>query len=792
MKPTQYLLLISLFIGLASPAWSQKYTISGQLTNANTGEDLIGATVYVEELESGSVSNLYGFYSITLERGTYHLKYSYVGYESISKVINLDSDQRINIQLSTKGEVLQEVQITAEAENENIREVQMSVEKIDIKTVQKLPQLLGETDIIRTIQLRPGVTSVGEGANGFNVRGGNIDQNLILLDEGHVYSSSHLFGFFSVFNPDAVKDMQLYKGGIPARYGGRLSSVMDVRQRDGNSKSFHGQGGLGALSSRLTLEGPIIKDKMSFLVSGRRSYADLFLLLTEDFKETQAFFYDLNAKVNYKISPTDRVFASGYFGRDVFNFGDAFKTDWGNTTGTIRWNHLFSDALFANFTAIYSDYGYGLGIPTGANAFNWSARIQTSRGQGDFTYYLNPKNTLEFGFSGTYYTIDPGTAKGVGETSFFNELVVPRENAWLFEAYLSNDQKIGDRLTLRYGLRYAYFANVGETKLNIYRDGVPTVAEDIIAVEEIGKGELVEDYGGLEPRLALNFAQSDSLSYKLSYMRTRQFIHLVSNTTTATPVDVWKLAGRYVAPAYADQIALGWFKNFKSHTYTIGIEAYYKWMYNLLDYRNGAELLLNDNVETEFLSGTGVSRGLEVTLEKKKGKLTGWIGYTLSRTEATVPGFTTDNYTQDANGINFGEAYPTNWDKTHDLSVVATYSLSQRIDLGAAFIYMTGRPASFPEGRFSFDNIVAPIYRYRNSFRIPPTHRLDLSVTLNPKEKEGNFESSWSFGVYNLYGRNNPYSIYFQPSFDAPTMTEAHQLSIIGIPVPYATWNFKF
>ena len=780
---TLLLFLLPLF------SWAQEeVTISGYLTDESNGEGLIGASVYVEELKAGTITNVYGFYSLTLPKGTYNIKFSYIGYKPIKKEMVLEASITTSLELSTNSELLSEVVVTAEKEDQNIREVQMSVERMDIKVVEKIPQFLGEADIVKSLQLRPGVTSVGEGANGFNVRGGNIDQNLILLDESPVFSSSHLFGFFSVFNPDAIKDAQLYKGGIPARYGGRLSSVMDVRQREGNSKGFHGQGGLGILSSRLTLEGPI-GDDISFLVSGRRSYADLFLKFDEDLKDNQAYFYDLNAKINWKISPKDRLYLSGYFGEDVFGFGDDFRTSWGNVTGSLRWNHLFSDKLFSNFTAVYSDYGYSLGVPTGAQAFNWEAQIETAEFKADFTWYANPKNQVTYGVDAIRYHIAPGRAEGTGSESFFNVIEVPNEYAWHFAGYINNEQKIGDKITFAYGLRYAHFFNVGKTEVNIYEYGVPTVSDDIIETVQYDRNEVIADYGGFEPRIGFNYMINDSNSIKVSYMRNQQFIHLVSNTTSATPVDVWKPAGKYVDPGVSDQVAIGYFKNLKRNTYNISAEAYYKQMNDLLDYRNGAELLLNDNVETEFLSGKGTSYGLELMFEKKKGLFTGWIAYTLSRTELVVDGFTAGDYT--TTGVNYGEANPSNWDKTHDLTIVGMYQITDRWSGGANFIYTTGRPASYPEGRFNFDGKVAPIYRFRNEYRIPNTVRLDISATREGKKRE-NFETSWVFGVYNVLGRKNPYSVFFQPDENMPTITQAQQLSIIGIPVPAITWNFKF
>lgn len=779
---------------LTTTAFSQeKYTLSGYLRDTQSGEELIGATIFIKELGSGTVTNVYGFYSITLPKGTYTVEYTYIGYQRITETIELTQDITKSMEIGVNTEVLKEVVVSAEREDKNVTDVQMSVEKLSMETIQKIPQLLGEADVIKSIQLRPGVTSVGEGAAGFNVRGGNIDQNLILLDEAPIYNSSHLFGFFSTFNPDAIKDAQLYKGGIPARYGGRLSSVLDVRQREGNNKEFHARGGLGLLFSRVTLGGPIVKDKVSFLVSGRRSYADVFLKLDEELADNTAFFYDLNAKINYKMNDRNRFFLSSYFGRDVFRFGEDFETFWGNFSLSARWNHLFSDKVFSNFTAFYSNYSYQLGVPEGANAFEWTSSIRNYNFKTDFTWYANPNNTIEFGVNGLLYEFRPGRAEGIGDQSFFNVIEVPREHALEPAIYVSNEQKVGPRVTLKYGLRYSHFFNMGETTVNEYRYGRPTREEDIIGTTEYDSWESIADYGGLEPRFAINYLINDQQSVKGSYMRTRQYIHLVSNTTAATPIDVWKPAGRYVDPATADQIAVGYFRNFKGNTYEFSSEVYYKWMDNLLDYKNGADLLLNDNVETEFLSGRGRSYGLELMVKKAKGRFTGWVSYTLSRTEQKVEGYVVGDYFESENGINQGEWYSSNWDKTHDVSVVANFEISEKWEVAGNFIFQTGRPITYPLGSYVWDDKSIPSFRNRNNERVPTYHRLDMSVIYNPVgNKTRRWQSQWVFGVYNLYGRRNPYSIFFRQNEDDRTRNEAVRLAIVGIPVPSVTYNFKF
>jgi hypothetical protein len=785
------ILLFSPFVSKSQNS-SEKYTVSGYVRELESNEDLIGAGIIVKELGIGAVTNVYGFYSITLPEGTYTLVLSFVGYKSIIQSIELNKNQKLNFSLEQSSEMLEEVIIIGEREDQNITRVQMSVENLNVETIRKIPQLFGEADVIKSLQLRPGVSSVGEGASGFNVRGGNIDQNLILLDESPVYNSSHLFGFFSVFNSDAIKDVQLYKGGIPARYGGRLSSVMDVRQREGNSNKFSGRGGIGLLFSRLTLEGPIVKNKVSWLFSARRSYADVFLQLTEEFKGNQAYFYDINTKINYTINDRHRLFLSGYFGRDIFNFSEQFKINWGNITGSLRWNFLLSDKLFMNTTVVYSNYGYALGVPSGTQAFEWNSKIITAQLKIDFTHYLSPKNRLTYGAELEHFDFFPGTAKGIGDQTIFTEIAVQQEYAYQPSVYIANEQKITKNFTAEYGLRYTMYFNIGTLNVNQYKYGIPTVKEDIIGQVHYAQNKLVKQYDGLEPRIGLNYNFNDKQSIKASYQRTKQYMHLVTNTTSATPVDVWKPAGYYVKPATADQVALGYFRNFKENMFEFSVEGYYKDMRNLLDYRDGAELLLNDNIETELLQGDGVSYGLEFMFEKVKGKFTGWIAYTISKSEMQVGGFQVGDYYGAANGINNGNPYPSNWDKTHDISVVALYEISKKWNFSATFVFVTGRPATYPNGRYYWDGKFLPDYRERNQDRIPDSHRLDLSATFTPLRNGKRWKNSFSFGVYNLYGRNNPYSVYFKQNPDNPDVSSAYQLSIIGIPVPFFTYNFKF
>lgn len=781
-----------LFCFWAQIFWAQDtYTLSGTVKDAATGEDLIGATVYFPKLEMGSSTNQYGFYSITVPAGRYEVLYNFIGYQAQKRAVNLRADQRFNVSLLSQSTALQEVEVTGKRADANVRNNEMSVAELDAKTLKKVPQLLGENDLIRTLTLLPGITTVGEGSSGFNVRGGNSDQNLILLDEAPVYNSSHLFGFFSIFNADAVKDVKVYKGGIPARYGGRLSSVVDVRQKEGNSKAFSANGGIGVISSRVLVESPIIKDRASFMVAGRRSYADVFIRLSDnpEINQNIVYFYDLNTKFNYKVNENNRLFLSGYFGRDVLAIQDQFGFDWGNGTGTLRWNHLFSDQLFANFSAVYSDYNYSLGTPDDVEfAFKLGSRIRDYHLKGNFEWYPNPKSQVQFGAENIYYIFDPGKFSGL------LDIELQQEFAMEPSLYISHQYEFTPRFKVRYGLRYSSFYNMGAQKIRLYQDPNHPNEGEVIDSTRYNAGEIIKGYDGwqgLEPRLSLTYLLNENNSFKLSYNRMRQYIHLISNTTSPTPVDVYRPAGQYIEPATVHQGALGYFQNFDDNQYEFSIESYYKKLNNVVDYRAGANIVFTEYIETELLSGEGRSAGLEFLLRKNKGKFTGWIAYTLSRTELRVESPVATEV------VNNGTWYPANFDKPHDLSIVLMYALSKKWELGATFVYQTGRPISVPTGRIIVNSIVAPVFDLRNNGRIADYHRLDISATYHkPSKPNKKLKTSINFGVYNAYGRNNPFSVTFREanSDDPPTAsgTVAEQLSLFAGIIPYITWNFKF
>lgn len=762
----------------SSLVYSQgKFTISGSITDAATGEELIGAVIYAPAISKGVSTNVYGFFSMTLPEGTYDLDFSFIGYQNVVRNVVLDKNLTLDIELQTSSVEIGAVEIESEnAAEENIKSVEMSKVKMGMETIKKIPAFMGEVDVIKAIQLLPGVQTVGEGQSGFYVRGGAVDQNLILLDESPVYNASHLLGFFSVFNSDAIKDVQLYKGGIPARYGGRLSSVLDIRMKEGNSKKLALSGGVGTVSSRLTLEAPFQKGRGSFLVSGRRTYADVFLKLSSDeaINQTKLYFYDLNLKGNYRISDKDRVFLSGYFGRDVSGFGDLFRIEWGNATGTLRWNHLFNEKLFSNVTLIYSDFDYLLKQDDEQFGFEWKSNIRDLSLKADMNYFLNPNNTIRFGAIATKHKIDPGAARPTGEDALLNELVLPLNHAWEYAAYASNEHSITDQLTAIYGIRYSMFQNVGEgTHWNYDTEFNPTDSVNY------GKNEVYNTYGGWEPRLGLNYRINSKSSVKASYNRTMQYLHLASNSTSSSPLDIWFSSSPNVKPQIADQVALGYFRNFKDNQIEFSAEVYYKDMQNSIDFKNHAQLLLNKHLEGELRFGDARAYGLELMVRKQSGRLTGLVSYTLSRTERNIPEIVPD-------------WYPTKYDKTHDISAVVAYTLSDRWSFGMNYVYSTGAAVTMPTGRFEFLGEIVPVYSDRNGARMPSYHRLDLSATLQGKKNDmRRWQGEWVFSVYNAYFRKNPYTIVFRADEDNPGETYAEMTYLLPI-VPSVTYNFKF
>lgn len=774
----------ALFLGIYANVFAQKYTISGTIKDKANGETLIGVAIGVKDTPQGTSTNEYGFFSLTLPTGNYVIVANSVGYKKQEFTIQLTQNQILDVEMESEAFEIEEVTLVGKEDepDRNVRSTEMSMNKLEMKTIQKVPALLGEVDVMRTLQTMPGVSTVGEGSQGFNVRGGGIDQNLILLDEAVVFNSSHLLGFFSVFNPDAVKDVKLIKGGIPSQYGGRLSSILDIRMKEGNNKRFAGTGGVGTVSSRLTLEAPIVKDKGSFVLAGRRSYADLFLKLSsnENLRNNILYFYDLSAKANYTLGKKDRIFLSGYFGRDYFRFGKEFNFNWGNGTGTLRWNHIFNDKLFMNLTAVYSDYKYGLGIPEGSQGFDWQSQIKSYSPKLDFNYYISPAHTLNFGTQLIHYDIQPGRVKPLG-TSIFNEIKLDNKRALESSAYVSHIWNPNARLSFEYGIRFSTFTLLGGGK---YYDYVGELGERKTRGKEysFGKNATVASYPNFEPRAALRYSLDETSSIKLSYNRMAQYIHLISNTTAATPTDVWTPSTRNIKPEIAHQVAGGYFKNLKDNTIEISGEIYYKTMSNQIDYVNGANLLLNDDLEAELLYGKGRSYGLELFVRKSVGKLNGWVSYTLSKTERQI------------DGLNRNQWYAAKYDRRHILSVVAIYEATKRWSFSANFSLSSGIAITFPNARYEFGGLIIPHNSndVRNNYRVPAYHRLDISATWDRSKPNRKWAGSWVFSIYNLYSRDNAFSVYFRQNKDNPTKTEAVRLAIFGAMIPAVTYNFKF
>jgi len=755
----------------------KKYTVSGKITDQSNGEALVGATIYIRELHTGTATDIYGNYSITLPEGHYTLIYSYIGYNTQEKKIHLREDHRIHLEMEPRQHTLSEVVISSERSDQNVTKPEMSVFKMDIKTIQQIPALMGEVDIIKAIQLLPGVQSVSEGSSGFSVRGGAPDQNLILLDEATVYNASHLMGFFSVFNNDAVKDVKLFKGDIPAQYGGRLSSVLDVRMNEGNMKKYEVNGGIGIISSRLTVEGPIWKDRSSFIVSGRRTYADLFLPLSsnEALQDNKLYFYDLNAKVNYRINDNNQIFVSGYFGRDVFR-NEFAKMSWGNGTGTFRWNHLFSKKLFLNLTFLYSDYRYSLGTPTGtATSFEWLSSLRDVSLKGDFSYYINTKNTFRFGGLLTYHMISPGLARGIGSETSYTEVEVPDNYALESGVYATNEQKIGDHFVAKYGLRFSMFQNVGPGTIYNY-DSAYLVIDSTV----YNNGDFYNTYMGLEPRIGLLYDFNEKSSVKASYARTYQYLQLAQNSSAGTPLDIWFPSSPNIKPQIGDQIAAGYFRNFRRNTIETSVEVYYKWLQNVIDFKDFAELLLNPYLEGEVRTGRGWSYGAEFLIRLNEKRVNGWISYTYSRAFRQIE------------SINNGKAYPAPYDKPHNVAVVLNVPVAKRWSVSANWVYATGAPVTFPTGRALIGGKVVPIYSDRNAYRYQDYHRLDLSVVFYSKEKPGRkFAWDLNLSAYNVYNRHNTWSINFVQDSQDPSVTYAEKVYLFGI-VPSITFNFHF
>ncbi|RIV23932.1 TonB-dependent receptor [Fibrisoma montanum] len=796
-------------------------TLYGYVRDAANGEGLVGASVRLKSQPTGVATNAYGYFSLTVPSLADTLVISYIGFRSQAlSVAVLKPDQAVQIRLVAAARQMDEVMVSANESAQRIHNLEMGTTRLDLKTLKILPTLLGEVDLVRSLQLLPGVTSVGEGAAGFNVRGGGVGQNLILLDEAPVYNASHLMGFFTVVNPDAVKEATLSKGGVPAQYGGRLSSVLDVRMKEGNTERFQASGGVGTISSRLTIEGPLGKGRPtgdhpvrdhpvrdhpvrgSFLVAGRRSYSDLVVGLSgdEQLRKNSVYFYDLSAKVNYQISAKDRVYGSLYSSKDVFRVdfqGKKVDMEWMNQTGTLRWNHLFSKRLFANLTGVYSAYSYQLGIPQeaqgdisldlpkGIRGAVWTSAIRTYNLKTDFTFYAGYHNTLTFGGSFLRYRFDPGSLSPTGNDSPVEAIALPAKHSREYAFYIDNEQTLGTRWALRYGLRFSVYDYLGPQRVRDYVN-VEKGPKQPVNEQIVGRGAVIRSFNTFEPRVSLRYVINERNSIKLSYNRMAQYIHLISNTTAASPLDNWTPSTNNIQPERADQVSAGYFRTLSPTRWEASAEVYYKNAQNAIDYRNGAQTRLNPDLEADLLYGRGRSYGLEVYVRKASGRLTGWLSYTLSRTEQQIDGISNNTW------------YAASQDRRHVGSAVGTYTLSKRWSGSATFTYSTGIATTAPNARYEADGgtIVVPINtgNVRNNFRLPPYHRLDLSATWQGRSRpDRRWRSEWVFGFYNVYARRNPFSIYFEQNDGRNTrQTNAVRLAILGSILPSVTYNFHF
>lgn len=766
--------ILFLFSSLLICQENETHTLSGFIYDENTGETMIGANIFIKELGIGAASNEYGFYSITAPSAKYTVDYSFVGYKKTSLSVDLTKSQKINVNIQSTLYNLDEIIVVDKKADANVKSTDMGTAELIPKEIDRVPVIFGEKDILKTIQLLPGISSAGEGNSGFIVRGGSADQNLIILDEAPVYNASHLLGFFSVFNSDAIKSAKIIKGISQPEYGGRLSSVLDISMKDGSNRHFEVYGGIGLISSRLTLEGPIVENDGSFIFSGRRTYADLFFPLfgDEQIENSTLYFYDFNGKLNYRLGENDRIFLSGYTGRDIFNFDKEFGFDWGNRTATLRWNHIFSEKLFSNSTIIYSDYNYDITIEDSEQSTTVSSGIRDINLEQDFQYYYNTNNTFKFGLNVIYHTFLPGEISVTGQTNFNSKKL---DDIYVLEAnfYAGHEWQANNLLRINYGLRYSTFNLIGEG--NVYsfdEEGNRT------STKFYESGEPIKSYQHFEPRISLNYYLSEVSSMKVGYARNTQNIHLLSPASTSTPIDIWQPSTAIVKPETSNLFSIGYFRNFGDNEYETSVELYYKDMKNLIEYKNGANVFLNEFIESQLVFGDGWSYGLELFAEKKVGKFTGWLSYTLSTTRRKFE------------KINGGSSFPARQDRTHDLSLIAIYNMNEKWSLSANWIYYTGLAATYPSGKYEIEGQVVNLYTERNGYRMPDYHRLDLGATYYFNRSENN-EMSLTISAYNVYGRENAYRINFEKSETDPSKTQAVKLALFSI-VPSITFNFKF
>jgi ferric enterobactin receptor len=805
-----YALFFTLLISLPSIAAQKKtnkdakiFILNGEVKD-ESGRFVEGATVAIESINKSVVTDTNGYFIFKLTEGVYNLKVTYVGYYTKTRRVELYSNQLISFDIVKSVNELQEVEVTDQAKDKNVNSTQTGTSRLTINTIKKLPTLLGEVDVIRSLQTLPGVTTVGEGASGFNVRGGNIDQNLVLMDDIPIFNTSHLLGFYSVFNPETVRDMTLYRGGTPAQFGGRTSAVLDIKLKEPDLDTFRASGGIGILASRLLLETPIIAEKMSVLIAGRGSYTDVLfpLINNPSINKTKASYYDVTSKLRWKLNDKNNLFFTGYFSNDIFKItGDSLtglevnatstRFSWKTQALALRLNHIFNDKMSSNTSIINSQYKPIIDIPDAEFAAQLAAGVNHSQVKTDFVYFANAKHKIEFGVSGIFNKLQPGSLLPTSDLSVINPVILPNEQSVETGIYFNDEWQVSKKISLSYGLRYAVYGLLGEGRVFQYADENLKDTAKIKSVTTFKKGEVIKWYHNPEPRLSLKIQTSDNGSVKFGFQRMQQFIQLISNTTSALPTARWKMSDTYIKPQIADQVSLGYFQNFNDNSIETSVEVYYKNAANFPDYRSGSNLLLLDAVETVLNQGKSQSYGLEFYLRKKKGRTTGWLTYTYSRSKVLI----NSPYPEDKPVS--GAYYPTNFDKPHVLNLITNYYYNNRINFSANFTYSTGRPITLAQDKYYIDNIYVPNFLNRNQDRIPDYHRLDLSMNIEPNpNKSKRFKSSWNISLYNVYARRNSYSIFGKTKnnriYQVLNRTETYRLAIIGAVIPSITYNFKF
>ena len=781
----QKTIIFFIFLSLTLYSFSeQRYTLRGSVRDASSGEYLTGVNIFIPEIDGGAVTDIDGRYSIRLSEGEYTLIFSFIGYERFERKILMDTDKRLDVFLRNGGLRLSEVVVSAERSGRNVERAEMSTVSLSMETIRNIPAFLGEVDVLRTIQLLPGVQSAGDGNTGFFVRGGNADQNLILLDDAVVFNASHLFNFFSVFNPDAVKDIQLFKGGIMPEYGGRLSSVLDVRMKQGDMNKYKMSGGVGLISSRLTLEGPIQRGRSAFLLSGRRTYADLFLKLSSDEvqRQSQLYFYDFNGKMNYVLNDQNRLFFSGYYGKDVTLFSELFSFDWGNATSSMRWNRIFNDRMYSDFSILYSNYQFNIAGDVGPASFRWQSELHNINLKADFNYIFNDNNTFTFGLQSIYHNLDPGNIVARIEGAAGAEFNLTATNALEHGIYFNNEQSLfNDRLLLVYGLRNSVFQLIGPGTQYIF-DKTNPLQWQVTDSLQLERGKFYDEFINWEPRISFRYKINDRSSFKGSFNRMVQYIQQAQSAQSVAPYDVWYSASNNIPPQIADQLAVGYFRNFLEDRIETSVEVYYKDMQNVSDVVDNGDILGNELLEGQLRIGHGWAYGAEFLVQKQTGRLNGFLGYTWAVAKRQI------------DDINEGKAYFAPNDRRHDLSMSGSYDINKTWNVGMSFIYATGTAITLPVGKMFYQGAFAPIYSDRNSGRLPDYHRLDLSVTFTPNLRDRDrrrFESSWNFSLFNVYGRVNPISVSFAENSDRPGVPNSSFFYIPG-PIPAITWNFNF